>query len=125
MTTHSQSVGDQSFREREVHKHLFIIIIIRMLSYVGRSGHLSPSLKGSVQVVSNGVRSVVAGVKPGVKDVVVDVVPPTLTPYTMSKKCPTGAVIARTGLAGDYLRINYMCWEVCDVSVSVCVSWCL
>lgn len=83
-----------------------------MLSYVGRSGHLSPSLKGSVQVVSNGVRSVVAGVKPGMKEVVVDVAPPTLTPYSMSKKCPTGAVIARTGLAGDYLGLT-TCLCVC------------
>lgn len=69
-----------------------------MLSYVGRSSQLAPTLKGTAQAISNGLKNV----KPGVVHAgpeLRDRPPLILTPLAMGKKCPTGQIIARSGVS--------------------------
>ncbi|KAK4295617.1 hypothetical protein Pmani_031832 [Petrolisthes manimaculis] len=87
-----------------------------MLSYIGRSSHLAPGLKGSVQVVSNGVKGVIPGVKVGEEaSVKVPPQPLSLTTYSLAKKCPTGPLAARVGLtASSQVRYAHTDLQVPD-----------
>ncbi|XP_071512422.1 cytochrome b-c1 complex subunit Rieske, mitochondrial [Panulirus ornatus] len=69
-----------------------------MLSYIGRSGQLATTLKGSAQAVANGMKSAVPAVVEGSQEVM-DIPPLLLTPTAMAKRCPTGTITAKAGIA--------------------------
>lgn len=71
-----------------------------MLSYIGRSSQFAPALKGSAQAVANGLRNVVPGAVDAAAPELVQKVPLALTPASMAKRCPAGAVVAKAGLGG-------------------------
>lgn len=71
-----------------------------MLSYIGRSSQFAPALKGSVQAVANGVKNVVPGAVDAAAPELVQKLPLALTPSSMAKRCPSGAVVAKAGLGG-------------------------
>nr|XP_053644970.1 uncharacterized protein LOC128697374 [Cherax quadricarinatus] len=61
-----------------------------MLSYIGRSGQLAPTLKGTSQAVAGGLRNIIPGVVDGQQVEVVASQPPVLTTTTMAKSAPHG-----------------------------------
>lgn len=77
-----------------------------MLSYIGRSSHLAPALKGSVQAVANGLRNVVPGVVDETAPGIVSKLPLAVTTTAMAKKCPTGAVVGKAGI-GVTSQVRY------------------
>ena len=77
---------------------------MKMLSYISRSSHLAPALKSSVQAVANGSKNIVPGVYEGAAVELVQPPPLVLTTTAMAKRCATGPVRARAGVAGT-LRV--------------------
>lgn len=72
-----------------------------MLSYIGRSSQLAPALKGSVQAVANGVKNTAPGVAVAATEVVVQPLPLLITTTAMAKRCPTGSLVAKAGIAAS------------------------
>lgn len=69
-----------------------------MLSYIGRSSQLAPTLKGTAQAVASGLKNAAPGVVHTPTEVK-DRPAMVLTASTMAKKCPTGQVLAKSGIA--------------------------
>jgi len=77
-----------------------------MLSYIGRSSQLAPALKGSAQAVANGVKNITPGVPIAAADTLVQPLPLAITSTAMAKRCPTGPVVAKTGI-GATAQVRY------------------
>lgn len=73
-----------------------------MLSYISRSAQLAPALKSTAQAVANGSKNIVPGVCEGVAAELVQPSPLALTTTAMAKRCATGPVRARAGVAGTW-----------------------
>lgn len=87
-----------------------------MLSYIGRSCQLAPTLKGSAQAVASGLKNVAPGVVHAPAEVR-DRKPLVMTASTMAKKCPTGPVIAKSGVAvSSQVRYTHTDIQVPDFS---------
>ncbi|XP_069950108.1 cytochrome b-c1 complex subunit Rieske, mitochondrial-like [Cherax quadricarinatus] len=72
-----------------------------MLSYIGRSGQLAPTLKGTSQAVAGGLRNIIPGVVDGQQVEVVASQPPVLTTTTMAKICPSRPLTVKSGVAAS------------------------
>ncbi|XP_047497682.1 cytochrome b-c1 complex subunit Rieske, mitochondrial-like isoform X1 [Penaeus chinensis] len=88
-----------------------------MLSYIGRSSQFAPALKGTAQAVAGGLRNVVPGAVDAAAPELVQKAPLALTPASMAKRCPTGAVVAKAGLgASSQVRYAHTDIQVPDFS---------
>jgi len=77
-----------------------------MLSFVGKSSHLAPALKASAQAVANGVKPIVPGVAIVEDKLKADKVAVPLSTTSMAAKCPTGPLIAKSGV-GVTSQVRY------------------
>lgn len=94
-----------------------------MLSYIGRSAQLAPAVKATSQAVANGSKNIVPGVVEAAAGPLVQ--PPTLalTSAAMVKRCATGPIKARAGVAGKLelyqaATVSFMArygpWQDCE-----------
>jgi len=87
-----------------------------MLSYIGRSSQLAPALKGSVQAVASGMKNVAPGVVEKPTPVLYKI-PVALSANTMTKKCPTRAIVGQAGIGvSSQVRFAHTDIQVPDFS---------